>query len=163
MGGSTMNGSEVGAGGSRPVAMAKTSNLNPSAPEWRPNGYDDNEDLRSLFVTFSNGYPLNEGQISTFFTRKYGACVERVYVHRTRTVEGGRRKKPPLFGKVTFKWPFMVQMVMSGEDKVCFRIDGRPLWCKSFDPSRLHHSSSSPSSGELHGGSSDISPAAAEE
>ena len=44
------------------------SKLNPLAKEWFPWQGRTPEKNRSLFVTFSNGYPLNDFQIWQFFT-----------------------------------------------------------------------------------------------
>lgn len=43
--------------------------LNPNAKEWDPNNNRAPEVDRCLFLTFSNGYPLNQRQIKSFFTR----------------------------------------------------------------------------------------------
>ncbi|PON70227.1 hypothetical protein TorRG33x02_257770 [Trema orientale] len=43
--------------------------LNPYAREWDPYTNKAPEQDRCLFLTFSNGYPLNQRQIRAFFTR----------------------------------------------------------------------------------------------
>ncbi|KAJ4727233.1 Histidine phosphatase superfamily, clade-1 [Melia azedarach] len=45
------------------------SSLNPSANEWSPCSERAPEEDRCLFLTFSNGYPLAESQIVSFFTK----------------------------------------------------------------------------------------------
>lgn len=53
------------AGGSSP--KAKSSKLNPDAKEWNPLIERTPEEDRTLFLTFSKGYPLSEDQIIRFF------------------------------------------------------------------------------------------------
>ncbi|KAJ8747050.1 hypothetical protein K2173_011345 [Erythroxylum novogranatense] len=103
--------------------------LNPFAKEWNPLKDRANESDRCLFLTFSNGYPLNESQIVNFFTQKFGACIERVYVHwENRTDE----KMPPLFGKVVFDASYVPASILKGEKEAKFMVEGKPLWCKEF-------------------------------
>ncbi|KAF2603051.1 hypothetical protein F2Q70_00028849 [Brassica cretica] len=86
-----------------------------------------NSDEHSLFLTFSNGFPLTEMQIFDFFNWRYGPEVEGVIIPRPR---GGRG--PPLHGRVVFKNPLIPRMVMRDREKVCFSIDGRPVYAKRF-------------------------------
>lgn len=59
--------------------------------------------------------------------RRFGSCVERVYVHCPHPWED------PLFGKVVFNSVLMPAIVLRGQGQVKFKIDRRPLWCKRFD------------------------------
>ncbi|XP_044502378.1 uncharacterized protein LOC123223303 [Mangifera indica] len=117
------------AGGSSP--KAKSSKLNPDAKEWNPLIERTPEEDRTLFLTFSKGYPLSEDQIIRFFNDKYGPCVERVYVHWPvpRTVNA----PPPLFGKVVFKMSSIPIWILNGHEQTKFKVDGKPLWCKKFE------------------------------
>ncbi|KAG2309657.1 hypothetical protein Bca4012_081247 [Brassica carinata] len=85
-------------------------------------------DQQSLFVTFSNGFPLTESQIFDFFNRTYApGLVERVIVPRPR---GGTGQS--LHGRVVFKNTAIPVLVMRNFEKVCFTVDGRPFYCKRF-------------------------------
>lgn len=62
--------------------------------------------------------------------RRYGPCVERVYVHQPEE-EG----EAALFGKVVFKGSVIPAAVMMGHRQaVKFLVDKKPLWCKKFQP-----------------------------
>ncbi|RVW62383.1 hypothetical protein CK203_062116 [Vitis vinifera] len=54
--------------GTPDVAIRAGSKLNPFAKEWNPWQERAPEEDRSLFITFSNGYPLSNFQIWQFFT-----------------------------------------------------------------------------------------------
>ncbi|KAF8048982.1 hypothetical protein N665_2336s0001 [Sinapis alba] len=85
-------------------------------------------DQQSLFMTFSNGFPLTESQVFDFFNRSYApGLVERVIVPRPK---GGRG--PSLHGRVVFKDTHIPDLVMGNREKVCFSVDGRPMYCRRF-------------------------------
>lgn len=60
--------------------------------------------------------------------RKYGPCIERVYVHYP---EGGNQ--PPLFGKVVFVASSIPAIVLGGKDEAKFSIESKTLWCKRYE------------------------------
>ncbi|XP_057980551.1 uncharacterized protein LOC131166219 [Malania oleifera] len=115
------------AGAVRPP-MRSSSKLDPGAKEWDFWRGRAPEQDRCLFLTFSNGYPLDELDIIRFFNQKYGGCVERVYVHR-----------PALFGKVVFTNSVLPLLVLNGHDNAKFIINGRTVWCKKFQLHKNHH------------------------
>ncbi|CAN8318529.1 unnamed protein product [Cochlearia groenlandica] len=113
---------------------AHESLLNPHALEFRPrpnieiqsnaNAYSDGH---ALYLTFSNGFPLTESQISNFFNMQYAQMVAEVYVHKPRN-----RGKASLFGKVVFLHEDIPKLVMGNHDKVCLCVEGRALYCRRF-------------------------------
>lgn len=62
--------------------------------------------------------------------RMFPSSVEDVYVHRPRAT--GRVAKLGLFGKVMFNSYFIVNLVMGPYEKVCYSVDGRPMYCRRF-------------------------------
>ncbi|KAG6597035.1 uncharacterized protein LOC111449194 [Cucurbita moschata] len=102
--------------------------LNPQAKEWNPLFDCAPEEDRCLFLTFSNGNPLSEHQIVNFFTRNYGSCIERVYVHYP---DGGTQL--PLFGKVVFVASSIPAIILGGKDEAKFSIESKTLWCKRYE------------------------------
>ncbi|KAJ0110823.1 hypothetical protein Patl1_00147 [Pistacia atlantica] len=122
-------------------SSASVPRLNPFAKEWNPVTDRAPEEDRCLFLTFSNGYPLTENQITRFFNDKYGPCVERVYVH---SPVPRNMNAPPLFGKVVFKVSYIPAAILSGHKQTKFTVDGKPLWCKKFEAKKKedhHHGS----------------------
>ncbi|KAB5526897.1 hypothetical protein DKX38_020744 [Salix brachista] len=121
-------GSEKDGVAAKPIAPYVGSKLSPSAKEWNPLTERAAEENRCLFLTFSNGYPLTEIQISRFFRMNYGSCVERVYVHRPEPKD---QNLPPLFGKVIFTASYIPAMILNGKTEAKFWVDAKPLWGKS--------------------------------
>ncbi|KAJ6722655.1 hypothetical protein OIU74_007284 [Salix koriyanagi] len=125
------SGSEKDGVAAKPIAPYGGSKLSPSAKEWNPLTERAAEETRCLFLTFSNGYPLTEIQISRFFRMNYGSCVERVYVHRPEPKD---QNLTPLFGKVVFTASYIPAMILDGKTEAKFWVDAKPLWGKRFEP-----------------------------
>ncbi|KAM7512152.1 hypothetical protein LguiB_011027 [Lonicera macranthoides] len=102
------------------------SQLSPYAVEWNVHVP---EQYRSLFITFSHGFPLSQQQIYDFFTERFGDCIGRIYVHRPQ-------HGPPLFGKIIFRKTIFPVLILNGQDEITLNIEGRSLICKKFRQSR---------------------------
>ncbi|KAK8635819.1 hypothetical protein V6N13_004534 [Hibiscus sabdariffa] len=125
-----LRGGSGGRGNSRP--------LDPNAKEWSGKTDGAPEEDRCLFITFSNGHPIADHRIRSFFTHNYGDCLERVYVHwpRPKDVEETNTTTPQ-FGKVVFKTSWIPLVITQcGKRETKFVVDGKPLWCKKYDPSK---------------------------
>ncbi|CAN0865308.1 hypothetical protein LINGRAHAP2_LOCUS9197 [Linum grandiflorum] len=116
---------EVGPGGG--------AGLNAGAEAWSPEIGRAPEEKLCLYLTFSKGYPISANQLVHFFTRRFGPCVERVYVHA-----------PPLFGKIHFSASYVPALILNGEDEVRLTIDGRYVSCKRFAENRRKNRTSAP-------------------
>ncbi|GMJ01194.1 hypothetical protein HRI_003788600 [Hibiscus trionum] len=112
--------------------------LDSNAKEWSAKTNGAPEEDRCLFITFSNGHPIADHQIRRFFTLKYGDCLERVYVHRPGPKDVKETNcLTPQFGKVVFKTSWIpLALTQCGRRETKFIVDGKPLWCKKFDPSK---------------------------
>ena len=66
--------------------------------------------------------------------RKYGPCVERVYIHRPNPDVAA------LFGKVVFNTSSIPTFIMGRLLQSKFTVEGKPLWCKRFDLSKKRNS-----------------------
>ncbi|XP_038708593.1 uncharacterized protein LOC120003650 [Tripterygium wilfordii] len=134
LGGSGILGSYPGNNTDQKESEKKSSSttINPGARAWNPRENYSPEENRCLFLTFSQGYPLNEMQISCFFTMRYGACVDKVHVHMP---EGKEYERPnqPVFAKVLFNTSITPRLVLSDAKQVKFMVNGRPMWCKPYD------------------------------
>ncbi|GAY41864.1 hypothetical protein CUMW_062660 [Citrus unshiu] len=93
----------------RPPARTR---LNPCAKEWNP---------------FKERAPEEDRCF------KFGPCVEKVYVH---SPEPTSASEPPLFGKVVFTASYIPAVILCGAKQTKFMVDGKPLWCKKFEPKK---------------------------
>ncbi|XP_047079936.1 uncharacterized protein LOC124690619 [Lolium rigidum] len=86
-------------------------------------------DERTLFVTFSNGYPLNKDELQDFFMRHYGD-IEEI------SVEEPIEKRQPLYAHVTFYSQVTLFRVLDGNRRVKFMTRGKHLWARQFVPKK---------------------------
>ncbi|KAF0906581.1 hypothetical protein E2562_012034 [Oryza meyeriana var. granulata] len=87
------------------------------------------QDERTLFVTFSNGYPLSKDELYDFFMRHYGD-IEDI------TIEEPPEPRPPLFAQVTFYSQLTLLRVLDGNKRVKFMTGGKHLWARQFVPKK---------------------------
>uniref|UniRef100_A0ACD5TIE4 Uncharacterized protein n=1 Tax=Avena sativa TaxID=4498 RepID=A0ACD5TIE4_AVESA len=138
---SAFAGSASGARNS--TAAASFSRLNAMAAPWSPvqaayeqqQGVTINplpEDFRSLFITFSRGYPISKEDIEEFFNAIHGPCVEAVMVERAAPGQ------LPVYGRVVLRSPAMIPLLLDGQQTAKYIIKGRHLWARIYIPSARH-------------------------
>ncbi|KAJ1380679.1 hypothetical protein SESBI_45820 [Sesbania bispinosa] len=94
----------------------------------------NNEELaddRTLFVTFSKGYRVEEWEVREFFTITYGDCVESLHMQ-----EIVQPNEQPLFARIVFHKVCNIDMILRGATKVKFTINGKHVWARKFVPKR---------------------------
>ncbi|CAN6203580.1 unnamed protein product [Urochloa humidicola] len=87
-------------------------------------------DERTLFVTFSNGYPFTADELYEFFSGNFGDDVEVIRVQEPD------EHRPPLFAHITFYSQETLYRVLGGHLRVKFVIRGKHLWARKFVPKR---------------------------
>ncbi|KZV18985.1 hypothetical protein F511_27087 [Dorcoceras hygrometricum] len=113
--------------------MQSFSNVNNhgDSPPPQSNGGQANEQAlyeRTMFATFSKGYPVSESEIRQFFTKVYGNCVESVHMQEVRV------DQQALYARVVFVTPAFIESVLSGMSKAKFSINGKHVWMRKFVP-----------------------------
>ncbi|XP_010253844.1 PREDICTED: uncharacterized protein LOC104594993 [Nelumbo nucifera] len=107
------------------------SNLNPNAQSWNSTSTEEvPPDDRTMFITFSKGYPLSEREVIDFFKSNYGDCIEAI---RMQEVPPSMQ---PLFARLVFRSASTIAMILDGKDKVKFVINGKHVWARIFVPKR---------------------------
>ncbi|VAH06356.1 uncharacterized protein LOC119294703 [Triticum dicoccoides] len=87
------------------------------------------EEFRSLFITFSRGYPIDKDDIRDFFNSLHGRpCVEDVMVERAAPGQ------MPVYGRVVLQSADMIPALLGGEPTAKFIIKGRHLWARVYVP-----------------------------
>ncbi|CAJ2649960.1 hypothetical protein L195_g041873 [Trifolium pratense] len=87
-------------------------------------------DDRTLFVTFSKGYRVEEWEVRNFLTMTFGDCIENFKFQETANNE------QPLFARIVFHNVSTIQMILGGASKVKFTINGKHVWARKFVPKR---------------------------
>ncbi|KAA8523323.1 hypothetical protein F0562_009746 [Nyssa sinensis] len=85
-------------------------------------------DDRTMFVTFSKGYPVSEREVRQFFTRSFGKCVESLYMQEVPPNEQS------LYARIVFFSASAIDMILNGQEKVKYNINGKHIWARKFVP-----------------------------
>ncbi|XP_042426232.1 uncharacterized protein LOC122014115 [Zingiber officinale] len=107
-----------------PEELARTYELGATATT--------SEDQRSLFLTFSKGFPLTKEEIEAYFREKWGDCVEKVAVQRP----AAGSPVGPLYGKVVFTRDGYAGLVLNDTKVYKFAINGKQVWARQFELKR---------------------------
>ncbi|XP_050376604.1 uncharacterized protein LOC126793999 [Argentina anserina] len=81
---------------------------------------------RTMFVTFSKGYPVQEYEVIQFFTSVYGDCIESVKMQEVQPFEQA------LYARIVFYSANTVEAILSGMNKAKFTINGKHVWVRKF-------------------------------
>ncbi|KAL3830037.1 hypothetical protein ACJIZ3_018839 [Penstemon smallii] len=72
---------------------------------------------RTMFVTFSKGYPVSENE-----------CIESFHMQEVRPDEQA------LYAKIVFMNPSFIEIILRGVNKAKFSINGKHVWMRKFVP-----------------------------
>lgn len=87
-------------------------------------------DDRTMFVTFSKGYPVFEWEVREFFTMTYGNCIESLHMQDVQPNEQS------LFARIVFHTASTIDRILNGVTKAKFTINGKHVWMRKFVPKR---------------------------
>ncbi|KAK7363304.1 hypothetical protein VNO77_05440 [Canavalia gladiata] len=107
------------------------SNQRPARGEGMVNNINEvPADDRTLFVTFSKGYRVQEWEVREFFSMAYGDCIEALYMQEVLPNEQA------LFARIVFRNMSTIDSILKGANKVKFSINGKHVWARKFVPKR---------------------------
>ncbi|VVB14043.1 unnamed protein product [Arabis nemorensis] len=103
---------------------------------WNANCIASEED-RTMFITFSRGFPVSKDEVNELFTSKFGEnCVECVYmsegnenVSYTYTNSNGQQK---LFARLVLDSVTTVDRILEGTNLSKFHINLKHIWARKF-------------------------------
>ncbi|XP_074335972.1 uncharacterized protein LOC141673138 [Apium graveolens] len=88
-------------------------------------------DERTMFVTFSKGYPVAEWEVREFFTKLFGECIELFYMQEVKDFDD-----QALFARIVFFRADIIHMILNGAPKAKFTINGKHVWMRKFVPKK---------------------------
>ncbi|XP_015073165.2 uncharacterized protein LOC107017457 [Solanum pennellii] len=80
---------------------------------------------RTVFLTFSKGYPISEAEVKEFFTRKFGDDVEAVYMQEVAEDEQA------LYARLVTRSPALLEAIVDG-GKAKYNINGKHVWARKY-------------------------------
>ncbi|XP_022957165.1 uncharacterized protein LOC111458632 [Cucurbita moschata] len=98
-------------------------------------------DERTIFLTFSKGYPISEEEVRDYFGRRYGDFIESIHMQEAQPPE------QPLYARLVVKTESSIDLVLEGRTKAKFSINGKHVWARKYvrKAPRLPHRPSPPS------------------
>ncbi|PSS11152.1 Cytochrome c oxidase subunit 1-beta like [Actinidia chinensis var. chinensis] len=84
-------------------------------------------DDRTLFLTFSRGYPVTENEIRELFTSHFGDCVDYVELDGFTSID------QPLYARMAVRSVLIVDQILNGKHIAKFRINGKHIWARKYE------------------------------
>nr|XP_043616038.1 uncharacterized protein LOC122587952 [Erigeron canadensis] len=94
-------------------------------------------DDRTIFLTFSKGYPISESEVRDYFTSYFGDFIEEIYMHDVGPDEQS------LYARIVAFSACMVKVIVERDGphgKSKYNINGKHVWARKYvkkKPSRM--------------------------
>ncbi|EOA22855.1 hypothetical protein CARUB_v10003585mg [Capsella rubella] len=99
------------------------------------------EDGRTVFLTFSKGYPISEAEVHAYFTRRFGEIIEAIIM------PGGEGNEQALYAKMVLHSAALIpEIVSDAVTRTKYTINGKHVWARKYIP-RSSLNNLSPSNG----------------
>ncbi|CAN1290737.1 hypothetical protein LINPERPRIM_LOCUS20829 [Linum perenne] len=86
-------------------------------------------DNRTMFATFSKGYPVVARELKEFLIRNFGAdCMESLHMQEVVP------PKQALYARIVFKYGSTMDRILNGVNKAKFNINGKHVWVRKYVP-----------------------------
>ncbi|ESW29788.1 hypothetical protein PHAVU_002G099200 [Phaseolus vulgaris] len=95
---------------------------------WMKGPCDDvSTDDKSMFLTFSRGFPVSEGEVIKLFKRSYGDCVENLSMGNTSVQDQS------LFAIMVLKNVGTVDQILNGKHVAKLQINRKHIWARKYE------------------------------
>ncbi|CAN6704886.1 unnamed protein product [Malus baccata var. baccata] len=102
------------------------NNLSLNGGGYRGEAEEVSADERTIFLTFSKGYPISENEVKEYFSRKFGDFIESVFMQE---VTGDDQ---PLYARLVVRSASSIPVVLNGKSKAKFSINGKHVWARKY-------------------------------
>ncbi|KAF7811644.1 uncharacterized protein G2W53_032620 [Senna tora] len=85
-------------------------------------------DERTIFLTFSKGYPISEAEVRNYFSRRFGDIIEGIYMQEVNLIE------QPLYARLVVRSNAinLIDVFLEGTGKVKFYINRKHVWARKY-------------------------------
>ncbi|KAL3497392.1 hypothetical protein ACH5RR_040124 [Cinchona calisaya] len=90
------------------------------------------ENDRTIFLTFSRGYPVTEVEVRELFTSHYGDCVEDIQMEPS-TSSSSSSSDQSLYARLVVRDIETIDRVLRGGPIAKFKINGKHVWARKFE------------------------------
>lgn len=96
---------------------------------WDQVEHEGTEDDRTMFLTFSRGFPVFEEEVKELFTNMFGDCVRSVHMGQGTFEDVDQ----PLFAKMVLSSVTFVDRILHGRRISKFKIHGKHIWARKYE------------------------------
>ncbi|XP_060216525.1 uncharacterized protein LOC132644008 [Lycium barbarum] len=89
-------------------------------------------DDRTMFLTFSKGYPVTEAEVIELFNSKYGDCAEDVHMVPPTS------SNHSLYARMVVRDVSTIDQSLSTCPIAKFRINGKDVWARKYEYQDQH-------------------------
>ncbi|KAF8021862.1 hypothetical protein BT93_G2106 [Corymbia citriodora subsp. variegata] len=90
---------------------------------------------RTIFLTFSKGYPILENEVREYFTRRFGNFIEELRMQEAPP------KQQALYARIVVRPASLIDTILNGKSKTKFTINGKHVWARRYVRKNLKSSS----------------------
>ncbi|KAJ0232528.1 F137 protein [Hirschfeldia incana] len=85
-------------------------------------------DDRTVFLTFSKGYPTSESEVKVYFTRRFGEVIEAILMQDVEENE------QPLFARMVLRMECasIIEEIVGPANKKKYTLDGKHVWARKY-------------------------------
>ncbi|KAF8021863.1 hypothetical protein BT93_G2107 [Corymbia citriodora subsp. variegata] len=83
-------------------------------------------DERTIFLTFSKGYPILENEVRDYFTRRFGNFIEELHMQEVPPEEQA------LYARLVVRPGSLIDTILNGKSKAKFTINGKHVWARRY-------------------------------
>ncbi|CAL0319161.1 unnamed protein product [Lupinus luteus] len=84
------------------------------------------DDDKTMFLTFSRGFPVTKDEVWHLFTRMYGDCIKFL------SMGDGNIKDQVLFATMVLNNIEIVDQILKGKHVAKFRLNGKHIWARNL-------------------------------
>ncbi|KAE9609232.1 hypothetical protein Lal_00020510 [Lupinus albus] len=85
------------------------------------------DDDKTMFLTFSRGFPVTKEEVLHLFTRTYGDCIKFL------NMGNGNVNGQVLFATMVLHKIEIVDEILNGKHVAKFRLDGKHIWARKYE------------------------------
>ncbi|KAI3962629.1 hypothetical protein MKW92_041809 [Papaver armeniacum] len=83
---------------------------------------------RTMFITFSTGFPITEDHVREYFVRRHGDCIERIDMEEIKPPQ-----RQSMFAKIVFNESETIDEILGGVENVWLLINGVHVQARRYE------------------------------
>lgn len=96
---------------------------------WENKGLCDDitDDDKTMFLTFSRGFPVTQEEVMLVFTNTFGDCIKAL------NMSHGETSDQVLFATMVLKNVETIDKILNGKHIAKFRVNGKHIWTRKYE------------------------------